>query len=113
MRIITLCSISFYFPNRGETLPPYLPRDGAVGGYAICQRNGLFEALKFEGYRNGWVQICDELFKNENDAFNYVHDHNIERCNESMKRFGLGEDSAAFKEIPYGVFLPAIQSKRM
>jgi len=113
MRTITLSYISFYLLNADDTLPPCLPRDRAVGAYAIRPCNGQYEALRFVDYKTGWVRLGEALFQDENEAFNHARDHDLERYAETMKRLGIVRHNATINNIPYGIFLPAIQSKRI
>lgn len=113
MRTITLSYISFYFLNDDDTLPPYLPRDSAVGAYAIRPCNGQYEALRFADYKTGWVRLGEAIYQNENEAFNHVRDHDLEQYDKTMGRLGIVRHDTTFNNLPYGVSLPTIQSKRI
>lgn len=78
MRVYSDRGFKFFFLAKGEKLPDIFSDRSWIGGYVIWQRKSGMWDVRYRLMAD-WEEITNKQFDTENAAFQFAHEHYLNR----------------------------------
>lgn len=84
MRCLISNGVRFYMLDAGEHYPDPHVRNDYAGAYAVFPHGGRWW-VQIHEIPDYWINLTEQTFETENEAFNFAYEHHIESLNKRYK----------------------------